>query len=330
MTARDRPGPMMADAIGKPVTRWPVLWGRVIGMAGTPITHTIRPLGPFSLAEAALLGFGHRHVDRWDGVMRMAFCLDDLEHQVGVEVRQDEDGDVRVTVVAPGPDAEVDIDATIDQVARILSLDHDGRGFAAVGDRDPVIGHLQRLAPGLRPPLFHSPYEAAAWSIISARRPAQQMREVRRRLSERHGASFVLAGEPAAAFPTPERLLTVDEVAGLTPEKVERLHGVARAALDGRLDVARLRALEPADAMAELQAIKGIGPFYSALVVVRAVGSADVLADTEPRLLAAVGRLYGKPRPVSGAELAEIAEAWRPFRTWACVLVRAAGERVPA
>jgi DNA-3-methyladenine glycosylase II len=52
---------------------------------------------------------------------------------------------------------------------RILSLDHDGTGFAAVGQRDPVVGRLQERFAGLRPVLFLSPYEAAAWALIGHR-----------------------------------------------------------------------------------------------------------------------------------------------------------------
>jgi 3-methyladenine DNA glycosylase/8-oxoguanine DNA glycosylase len=59
---------------------------------------------------------------------------------------------------------------------------------SGVGRRDPVIGRLQEAAPGLRPMLFYSPYEAAAWAILSARRPQRQMAEVRQRLSEDTGA----------------------------------------------------------------------------------------------------------------------------------------------
>ncbi len=43
---------------------------------------------------------------------------------------------------------------------RLLSLDVDGRGFAAPGRRDQVVGALQHRFPGLRPVLFFTPYEA--------------------------------------------------------------------------------------------------------------------------------------------------------------------------
>ena len=198
-------------------------------------SFAISPRGPFSLAEAASFGFGQREgQDTGAGkttLMRLAFCVDGYAGQVGVEVRQDAAGDVRGTgYLPPGTDPA----AVRDQVARVLSLDHDATEFVRAGERDPVIGRLQAAAPGLRPPLFHSPYEAAAWAVLSARRPARQMIQVRALLSETHGRVFDLAGQRLAAFPTPSRLLRVESFPGLGPDKIQRLHGVARAALEGR------------------------------------------------------------------------------------------------
>jgi DNA-3-methyladenine glycosylase II len=284
---------------------------------------TIRPKGPFSLEEAANFGFGQRIDPTWDGVMRLAFCVDGYRDQVGVEVRQN---DLSVECVLHG---EADATVMERQVARVLSLDFDGEAFLEIGRRDPIIGRLQAAAPGLRPPLFYSPYEAAAWSIISARRPARQMAEVRRHLSEEYGRVFELAGQRVAALPTPEQLLRVVSFAGLTPDKVERLHGVARAAIAGTLDVERIQGMGPEAAMEDLRSLKGIGPFYSALIVMRGSGFADV-AVTEPKAMELAAKLYGLPRPPTEEEFLAMAERWRPFRTWAIVLIRAAGSRVLA
>src|SRR5207237_4731507 len=121
-------------------------------------------------------GFGQRLEPMFDGIMRLAFCLDGYQRQVGVEVREGAKG--LVHGVVHGLTGDEDLDAVRRQTARVLSLDPDGREFAKVGDRDPVIGKLQAAAPGLRPPLFYSAYEAAVWSVMSARRPARQMAEV--------------------------------------------------------------------------------------------------------------------------------------------------------
>lgn len=292
-------------------------------------TFTLVPQGRFSLRESAMFGFGQRVAfgqrevsADFDGVLRMAFCVDGYRGQVGVEVRQDPEV---VRVVLYG-DAEGD--AVRRQVARVLSLDHDGRGFDALAERDPVIARLQEVAPGLRPPLFYSPYEAAAWAVLSARRPAHQMAQLRTRLSEHCGARFSLAGESVAAFPTPRQLLAVEAFPGLPPEKMARLHGVAQAALDGVLDVATLRAAGPEQAAVLVQQIKGIGPFYASLITIRATGWADVLPVEEPISRALIRELYGFDHEPSNDELATVAEAWRPFRTWATVLIRSAAGRL--
>jgi DNA-3-methyladenine glycosylase II len=287
-------------------------------------TFTVNPLGPFSLEELATFGFGQRSAQKWDGVMRLAFCLDDFSGHVGVEVRQDARG-VHCTFEGSCP-----VELVQRQVARVLSLDHDTTTYPAVGDRDPVIARLQAAAPGLRPPLFYSPYEAAAWVVLSARRPAAQMAAVRERLSEAHGAVFSLDGETLAALPSPAQLLAVDAFPEIPPLKMERLHDVARAALDGRLDVDRIRSSDPDVAMAELREIKGIGPFYSALILIRASGVTDVLPPDEPRARELARALYGLGTIPDVQEFARLAEPWKPWRTWTVVLMRAAASRILA
>ena len=288
-------------------------------------TTTIKVRGPYELRESATFGFGQRLDTAFDGVMRMAFRVDGAGYAraAGVAVRQD-GGAVHVEV-----HGDADPERVTAQVTRVLSLDHDGELFLEVGRRDPVLGRLQAVAPGLRPPQFHSPFEAAAWAVLSARRPARQMAAVRDRLSREHGERFELAGESWWAFPGPERLLSLEEIPGLPAEKVTRLHAVARAAADGRLDVARLTALQPDEATSAVRELPGIGPFYAALIVARACGLADVLVVNEATARENLARLYGLPDTPDDAQVAAIAEGWRPFRTWAAVLVRAAADRLP-
>ncbi len=255
--------------------------------------------------------------------MRLAFTLDGYAGHAGVVLRQAEpNGPIAIEAEAGGDRATVER-----QIRRILSLDHPGRDWIAVGARDPVIGRLQKEHPGLRPVLFHSPYEGSAWSIISARKPRAYAASVRTKLAAAHGRVFTLAGEEVAAFPLPEAILRLRSFAGLDPTKLTRLHAVARAALDGVLDADHLAGLVPAAARAELETLPGIGPFYADLVLVRATGLADLLPRDEPKLLSYVGQLYGLGAPADAASLERIAASWRPFRTWATVLVRVAGDR---
>ena len=282
--------------------------------------------GPFSLTELGTFGFGHLHTQAWDGVWRLAFGVDGGRGHAGVAVRQVAPQELELTIEA----APYALDAVIRQVARIASCDHDGDAFVALGEHDPVLRRLIEAAPGLRPPLFASPYEAAVWCLLTHRRSRRQGTVLRDRIAREHGVRFEIAGRDVWAMPEPERLLAVGAVPGGPAEQLARIHAVAAAAQEGQLDVDRLAAMDPGEAMHDLQRIRGIGPFSSALVVVRACGLADVLPLGEPRSRSAVARLYGLPDPLSDAAYLHLAEGWRPFRTWVAVLARAAGERVTA
>jgi DNA-3-methyladenine glycosylase II len=285
-------------------------------------TTSIAITGPYDLGEIAMMGFGHRDEHSFDGVMRMAFCLDgSYERQVGVAARQAGDR-LELEVVAEGePLTAEELSSLREQVARVVSLDHDGDAFDRVCRADPVLAAVHARAPGFRPALFYSPYEAAVWSIISARRARSQGIALRAKLAEQFGAGFEVAGVRTLAVPTPSRLAAVDALPGLPADRIPRLHAIADAAAAGRLDAARLRALPPDEAQAQLQQLPGIGPFYSSLVVIRACGHADVPAPGEGHARAAIQQAYGAE--LTDAELADISEGWRPFRTWVTVMMRA-------
>jgi DNA-3-methyladenine glycosylase II len=289
-------------------------------------SYPIIPDGPFSLAAAAAFGFGPDagRPKPAGGEMRLAFVTDDMRHHAAVHLVQRADGPVTAAV-----ESDADHDAVLGQVRRILSLDRPGGPWAALGERDPVIGALQRQHDWLRPVLFHSPYEAAAWSIISARRYRAQATAVRTRICAELGATPTVAGTQVPAFPLPERLLSAESLPGMAANRVTWLRVVAQAALDGELDAPRLAAMAPGDALTALQQLPGIGPMYATLILLRATGVADAMTATEPRLPGYVAHFYGTgPQPASREEIERIAEGWRPYRTWAAVLIRAAGDRL--
>ena len=85
----------------------------------------------------------------------------------------------------------------------MVSADADGDAWAAVCAADPVLARVHSVAPGFRPSNFYSPYEAALWAVVSARRPRAQGILLRRRLAEAHGRTFTLVGRSESAVPTP-------------------------------------------------------------------------------------------------------------------------------
>lgn len=101
---------------------------------------------------------------------------------------------------------------------------------------------------------------------------------------------------------------------------------LARAALDGGLDTERLRSLPEDQAIAELRELPGVEPFSADGILYRGCGVADGLPGSDELGHEVIRDVYGIPAP-SGAEVRQMAEAWRPYRMWAVVLLRMAWTR---
>src|SRR6266849_6095242 len=189
-------------------------------------TFEISPLGPYSLEESA--GF----IDAWHhapaeggksrGHLHLAFLTDREWEPVGVCLTQDGTvvrGDVFGSAAAGG---------VKDQVARILSLDVDGRGWPEVGQRDRVVASLQRRVPGFRPVNWSDAYEAAAWCVMSTRINMRQAQAIKDRMCRELGHEVDGHGLRLWTFPEPSRLVALESYKGLFGRKVEYLNRLGR------------------------------------------------------------------------------------------------------
>lgn len=140
------------------------------------------------------------------------------------------------------------------------------------------------------------------------------------------GATVNIHGELWHTFPGPARLVELDAFPGLFGCKAEWLRELGLAVQRGELAADRLRAMPVDDALTALKRLPGIGDFGAQLILLRGAGSPVTLPSAEPRLQKAVQIVYwGSELPTRG-EIDELGEAWRPFRTWASLLLRVALE----
>ena len=224
------------------------------------------------------------------------------------------------------------------QVARVLSLDKDARGFVALGQRDPVLAQLLAAAPGLRPPLFYSPYEAAMWAVLSARRPRgasppagdassrSRWGQASTSLGERGGVCRCCSGcwrSARAAFTPTSVVSSCYARSAYWPWRRRPRRANSHATTLAGMDTESPRG-------PRCCTLPGIGPFYARSDLDPRDGHHcdRLLSVNEPRLLALLGELYGSGEPATPARAAQLAAKWTPWRTWAAVLVRAAGSRV--
>jgi DNA-3-methyladenine glycosylase II len=284
-------------------------------------TFEIQPLGDYSLEESAnFIGAWHQAPSEGgalEGHLHLAFLTDGDWEPVGVCLTQDTAGTIHGTVYG-----DADTDSVERQVSRILSLDVDGRGWPAVGKRDPVVARLQRMFGGFRPVNWSNAYEAAAWCLISSRITMRQGQGIKDRMSRELGREIDVHGQALWVFPEPSRLIELKAFAGLFGRKVEYLNALGHAALAGDVDTEMLRAMSREESLAKLQELKGIGEFGSQLVRLRALSAVDELPTKEPRLFGAIRTEYCLAREPDLAKVEELAEGWRPYRMWVCVCLR--------
>lgn len=310
--------------------KWPEVAGSVASYTGSMTTFEVRPRGPFSLAASAGFaggfapGLGGGSASSGDaGVsILMAFPLEGWRTSAAVDLRQDADGTVRGQIFGAAALTAAEVEQARTQALRSLSLDHDGSGWPDVGQRDPVIGALQQRFDWLRPVCFYSAYEAATSLVIGQRISMRQGARVKAALGEQYGDRIQLqGGRMVNAFPRPERLLEASEIKGISAEKVKRVHGLARAALDGELDTGALAQLPEDQALARLEALPGVGPWTAQGILMRGCGVPDAIPSRDPISREAVQHLYGLEALPDDQTWQWISEAWGPFRMWASVLL---------
>jgi DNA-3-methyladenine glycosylase II len=280
----------------------------------------LEPLGPYSLMASAAFLKGFAPAAYAGGEMadhlHLAFVADGSEQIAGVCLHAQD------SIIVGEVVGEADPTVVRSQVARILSLDIDGLDWPLVGKRDLVMGRLQTRYPGLRPVCFFSPYEAAGWALISHRIRITQAARIKARLAEELGPAVEIHGRKDHAFPGPSRLMQLETFPGVFGHKVAYLHQLAQATLEGKLEATFLRALPPEQALEHLKTLPGIGDFSAQLMLLRGAGEPDALPTHEPRLGRAMTLAYGLDHLPTTQEARQIAEAWRPYRTWGSLLLR--------
>jgi DNA-3-methyladenine glycosylase II len=298
-----------------------------VASSGPVGTFSLKPEGSFALeqSKAFLAGFtpAAGSAVEQNQALVLAFRLDKTFAPVAVSLTQGDDKVVQGRVFGARDDAAVQ-----KQVARILALDHDGTDWDALVRSEGTLFRLLQTFPGFRPVSFPSPYEAGAWGVLAQRVPMKHAANLKKKLAQEHGDLVDVDGTPLHVFPTPAKLLELTGFPGLPQEKWTRLQAVARAAVEGVLDADFLRELSEEQALEKLGEIHGVGAWTAGHILLRGTGAKDVMSAVEPRVFHAVALAYGLHKDPTEKELTEISDRWRPYRTWATVLVALAASRM--
>ncbi len=176
-----------------------------------------------------------------------------------------------------------------------------------------TLGSLCDRHPGLRVPGAFDGFEVAVRAVLGQQISVKAATTLSSRLAKRFGDPIETPFEHVThLFPTPEVIAQAseDEVAklGIVGTRSRAIIQLAVAVQTGEL-----RLVPGADAVEttkQLEAIPGLGPWTSQYIAMRALAWPDAFMPTDLGIMKALGER-------NPSRILEIAEAWRPWRSYA-------------
>lgn len=124
---------------------------------------------------------------------------------------------------------------------------------------------------------------------------------------------------------TPDHFLRLSDhelkAVGFSRQKTAYGRALAQSMIEGSLDLSTLDSLDDDEAKARLMRVKGIGQWTAEIYLLMALGRPDIWPSGDLALSTAVQRLKRWPRRVQPRELADLSQAWRPWRAVAARLL---------
>jgi AraC family transcriptional regulator of adaptative response / DNA-3-methyladenine glycosylase II len=208
-------------------------------------------------------------------------------------------GPVRVTHDSVRNAIVVNDKSESDRVRRVFDVDADIAAIEKHFARDPTLGPLIRKHRGIRVPGTWDPFEMAIRAIVGQQISVAGATTLMARIASRHGI-------------TPLTLMRARTNPGMPQSRWNSIRGLARGVARGEVTFARGATLE--ESIERLTELPGIGPWTAHYIAMRALREPDAFPHSDLGLRKAAGM-------ISDRELLARAEAWRPYRSYATMLL---------
>lgn len=247
------------------------------GASGVEARVAVVPPYRLDLTVAALRRLPSNPVDVWTADGRYLRAFDGPEGPVAWEVAQPAG---RRSLALRLHGRVRDEDAWIALARRMLGCDVELAGFRALAPRLPGVAALADRYRGLKPPRFASLWETLVNAIAFQQVSLASGMAAVRRLAERCARPIELAGARLLPFPAADAVAALGDgdlrACGLSGAKARALRAAAAAVRSGALEEGALARLSDEDAAARLLELPGVGPWTSALVLLRGLGRLSV------------------------------------------------------
>jgi DNA-3-methyladenine glycosylase II len=193
----------------------------------------------------------------------------------------------------------------------------DRKGLTFLRGADPVLAGVIEAHPAFHPRAWMDElpsldaFGTLIFQVVGQQLSVAATRTIVSRIEERFSGRLPSPSEVLAADPQALRS------AGLSARKGATIRALAERFVDGRLSDAALADMTDEEVEAALTEVPGIGPWSARGFLLVALSRPDVYLTGDIALRRVIQRVYGFDHVPSEAELVEISDRWRPYRSLA-------------
>lgn len=283
-------------------------------------SFSLRPVAPFrlDLTAWALRRRPNNLVDCWDGrAYRRVLVAEGLARNVTVvQAGPPEVPRLRVTVTG-NPLTTRTRREVRGGLERLLGLRVDLTDFYRHVARDRRLQPVARRFRGFKPPRFPTLFETSGNAIVCQQVTLNLGILLLNRLAQTCGLAVDEEGEARYAFPRPEDLadLPPEKLRGLgfSRQKARSLIELARAIVEGRVDLDGLSDLEDEAAVARLRELRGVGRWSAEYVLLRGLGRLHVFPGDDAGARNHLQRWLGRPAALDYEAVHRALRRWKPY-----------------
>ena len=217
--------------------------------------------------------------------------------RAGVEITRRPEKNCLIARITP--DSVKNLRGIAEQVRSLFDLRANTHEIAAHLGKSSTLKTVVKRHPGLRVPGCWDGFELAVRAMLGQQVTVKGATTLAGRLVERFG--------PLQAEILADANLTV---IGIPKARAESIRGFARAVADGNIRFDGF--VSSQEMMGRMCELRGIGPWTANYIAMRALGDPDAFPASDLGLLKAAGLS-------SERKLAELADAWRPWRSYSAM-----------
>jgi DNA-3-methyladenine glycosylase II len=201
---------------------------------------------------------------------------------------------------------------------RSLGLDIDLAQFYRIAGSDKILAPLVKQFMGLKPPRFHSLFEALINAVACQQVSLDSAIQTLNRFCTRFGPRYDSGLPVSFGFPQPASLACVTEedimAAGFSRQKAKAIIVCAAALVNTGDDLEKLEKMPDGEAIDYLSGFRGVGRWSSEYVLLRGLGRLEVFPGDDVGAKNNLTNLFHLSQKPDYDRIKELTSAWSPYQ----------------